>query len=149
MADYLVDSDVVIWHLRGHPSVVPRVVALSRQGRIGLSVITRAEGIQGMREAEREATFAFLDACETMPVDRGSADRAGEIVRSHRAQGTTIDLPDALIGATALEAEIPLYTCNPRHFPMSGLEVRRVPVEKNAPKTRGRGRRPGPGKEDP
>ena len=130
MADYLVDSDVVIWHLRGKESVVQRVVALSQQGRIGLSVITRSEVIQGMREPEREGTFAFLDACQTLPVDRAVADRAGEIVRSCRGQGLTIDLPDALIGSTALEAEIPLYTCNPRHFPMSGLELRNVTVEK-------------------
>ncbi|MEE8587367.1 MAG: type II toxin-antitoxin system VapC family toxin [Acidobacteriota bacterium] len=130
MADCLLDSDVVIWHLRGDESVVPRVVALSRQGRIGLSVITRAEVIQGMREQEREGTFEFLDACKTLPVDRVVADRAGEIARSQRAQGRTIDLPDALIGATALEAEIPLYTCNPRHFPMTGLDLRTVVVNK-------------------
>lgn len=126
MADWLLDSDVVIWHLRGDESVVPRVVALSRQGRIGLSVISRAEVIQGMREPEREGTFEFLDACQTLPIDQAVADRAGEIVRSQRTQGITIDLPDALIGATALEAEIPLYTCNPRHFPMPDLEVRTV-----------------------
>jgi predicted nucleic acid-binding protein len=138
VADYLVDSDVVIWHLRGHETVVPRVVALSRQGRIGLSVITRAEVIQGLREPEREGTFEFLDACETLPVDRVVADRAGEIVRSHRGQGVTIGLPDALIGATALEAEIPLYTCNPRHFPMDDLEVREVPVRRATGKPKGR-----------
>ena len=130
MADCLLNSDVVIWHLRGDESVVLLVVALSRKGRIGLSVITRAEVIQAMREPEREGTFEFLDACETLPVDRVAADRAGEIARSQRAQGRTIDLPDALIGATALEAEIPLYTCNPRHFPMTGLDLRRVVVNK-------------------
>lgn len=128
MADYLLDSDVVIWHLRGHASVVERVVDLSKRGRIGLSVIVRAEVIQGMRDSERDDTMAFLDACETLLVDQAVADRAGEIVRSHRAQGVTLGLPDALIGATALEAGIPLFTCNPRHFPMSGLDLRQVEV---------------------
>ena len=128
MADCLLDSNVVIWHLRGRESVVRRVVDLSGRGRLGLSVITRAEVIQGMREPEREGTYAFLDACETLPVDRATADRAGEIVRSYRAQGATIDLPDALIGATALESGIPLYTCNARHFPMSDLDLREVAV---------------------
>ena len=126
MADCLLDSDVVIWHLRGHEPVVRRVVSLSQRGRIGLSVITRAEVIQGMREPEREGTYGFLDACETLPVDRTVADRAGEIVRSYRARGVMIELPDALIGATALEAGIPLYTCNARHFPMSDLDLREV-----------------------
>ncbi len=129
MAEYLFDSDVVIWHLRGKESVVRQVIVLSGQGRIGLSAITRAEVIQGMRKPEREGTLAFLDACETLTVDRAVADRAGEIVRSHRVEGRTIDLPDALIGATALEAGIPLYTCNPQHFPMRDLELRALAVE--------------------
>lgn len=121
MADLLLDSDVVIWHLRGHASIVSRVVALSKQGRIGLSVITRAEIPQGMRESERKGTLAFLDACEHLPVDRAVSARAGEIVRSFRGRGVSLALPDALIAATALEAAIPLYTCNPRHFPQEGL----------------------------
>ena len=50
MADFLLDSNVVIWHLRGNESVAERVVTLSQRGRLGLSVITRAEVIQGMRE---------------------------------------------------------------------------------------------------
>ena len=129
MADVLLDSDVVIWHLRGHPAVVQQVIALSQRGRIGLSVVTRAEVIQGMRDAEREGTFAFLDACGSLPVDQAAADRAGEIVRSYRDQGITIDLPDALIGATALELGLPFYTCNARHFPMSGLDLHEITVE--------------------
>lgn len=128
MADCLFDSDVVIWHLRGRESVAKRVVVLSRQCRVGLSAITRAEVIQGMRERERKGTIEFLDACETLAVDRAVASRAGEIVRLLRRQGRTIDLPDALIAATALEAGVPLYTCNARHFPVSGLDLREVAV---------------------
>ena len=70
MADFLLDSDVVIWHLRGQESVVD----LSRRGRLGLSVVTRAEVIQGMREPERESTFLFLDGCETLRVDQVVGD---------------------------------------------------------------------------
>ena len=72
--------------------------------------------------------MAFLDACETLAITRSEADRAGEIVRSCRSLGLTVALPDALIAATALEAGAPLYTCNPRHFPMTGLDVREVTV---------------------
>lgn len=49
-------------------------------------------------------------------------------MRRHRKQGVSIALPDALIGATALELGIPLYTCNIRHFPFNQLDVRRVEV---------------------
>ena len=101
-------------------------MALARRGRLGLSAITRAEILLGMREPEREATLLFLDACETLSVTAATADRAGEIVRGFRTQGLTLALPDALIGATALVASIPLYTCNPRHYPMPELDLRPV-----------------------
>jgi predicted nucleic acid-binding protein len=126
MADLLLDSDVVIWHLRGRLSVVERVVGLARSGRLGLSAITRAEVLLGMREPERRATLDFLNACQTLPVDAAVAESAAEIIRLFRAQGTTISLPDALIGATALAEEIPLYTCNARHYPMPELDLRRI-----------------------
>jgi predicted nucleic acid-binding protein len=128
MADFLLDSDVVIWHLRGRAEVVEIVLALARRGRIGLSAITRAEVLLGMREPERALTLGFLDSCETLPVAAETADRAGEIFRSFRSQGVTLSLPDTLIGATALLASIPLYTCNPRHYPMPDLDLRAVPI---------------------
>jgi len=128
MADFLLDSDVVIWHLRGRASIIELVLGLVRRGRVGLSAIARAEVLLGMREHETELTLLFLDSCETLPVTAETADRAGETFRRFRAQGVTLSLPDALIGATALIAAIPLYTCNPRHYPMPELDLRAVPV---------------------
>jgi predicted nucleic acid-binding protein len=126
MADFLLGSDVVIWHLRGHAAVVELVLALARRGRIGLSTIARAEVLLGVREPERKVTLRFFDSCETLPILAETADRAGEIYRGFRSQGITLSLPDTLIGATALLASIPLYTCNPRHYPMPDLDLRAV-----------------------
>jgi predicted nucleic acid-binding protein len=84
--------------------VVELVLALAGKGRVGLSAVTRAEVLLGMRESEREFTLLFLDSCETLPVSAATADRAGEIFRGYRGQGITLSLPDALIGATALLA---------------------------------------------
>jgi predicted nucleic acid-binding protein len=126
MADLLLDSDVVIWHLRGRREVVELLVGLAGRARLGLSVLSRAEVLAGMRESERTATLRFLDACESLPVGSRIADRAGEMVRKARESGGTMHLPDALIASTALEAGIPLYTCNPRHYLVEGLEIRAV-----------------------
>jgi len=128
MAEFLLDSDLVIWHLRGHASVVELVLSLARKGRLALSAIARAEVLVGMREPERELTLLFLDSCGTLPVTAATADRAGEIIRDFRARGVTISLPDALIGATALLSSIPLYTCNPKHYPMPDLDLRAVSI---------------------
>jgi predicted nucleic acid-binding protein len=79
-----------------------------------------------MREPERELTFLFLDGCETLPITATTADLAGEAIREFRSRGVTLSLPDALIGATAVAASIPLYTCNPRQYPMPDLDLRAV-----------------------
>lgn len=130
MADFLLDSDVVIWHLRGKAPVVEKVNALSRQGRLGLSAITRAEIMAGLRERERAATLSFLNACQVLSVDAEVADQGGEMLRQFQAQGITLSLPDALIGATAIQAGIPLYTCNVRHYPSPEIDVRKVEIER-------------------
>lgn len=130
MADFLLDSDVVIWHLRGREEVVRLVLDLAGRGRLALSAVVRAEVIQGMRDPEREPTLGFLDACAALPVDADVADQAGDIVRSFRSRGVTLALPDALIAATALAYGAPLFTCNARHYPPTGplerLDVRAV-----------------------
>lgn len=126
MADVLVDSDVLIWHLRGRADIVEQVQDLSSRYRLGISVITRAEILAGLRDKERKTVLDFLESCEAVPVDVAIADRAGEIVRTFRRKGTTLHLPDALIGASALERGIPLFTCNARHYPMDGLDLRVV-----------------------
>jgi predicted nucleic acid-binding protein len=128
MVDFLLDSDLVIWHLRGRAAIVELVLSLARKGRLALSAISRAEILLGMREPERDLTLLFLDSCETLSVTAATADRAGEIIRESRTRGVTLSLPDALIGATALLASIPLYTCNPRHYPMPHLDLRAVSI---------------------
>ncbi len=126
MAEVVLDSDVVIWHLRGRESVVRLVTSLAGRVRVGISAVTRAEVLLGMRPAERGATLGFLDACETLAVDAKVVDLAAEWLRALRAQGTTIPLPDALIAATACTAGATLHTCNPRHYPFTGLRVQAV-----------------------
>lgn len=123
MADALLDSDVVIWHLRGRDRVVRHVCRLAERMRLGLSVITRAEVLQGMRPEERDATLAFLDSFEPLSVGVATADRAAALVRVQRAKGVTISLPDALIAATSIEAGATLHTCNARHYPFDSLRL--------------------------
>ncbi len=48
---------------------------------------------------------------------------AGELIRRFRAQGLTLDRPDAIIGATAIAHGLVLVTYNARHFPMPELRL--------------------------
>ena len=124
---YVVDSDVLIWHLRGKPNVVEHVIALASRGVLMVSAIARAEVLAGMRPGEEDATQLLLDSLETAPVTAAIADLAADALRDLRGRGVTVHLPDALIAATAIEHDAELHTCNPRHYPQYDLDV--IPVK--------------------
>jgi tRNA(fMet)-specific endonuclease VapC len=84
-------------------------------------------------ERERAARQAHLQEAEAnfdpLPFDRASARAFGQVAASLRASGrkTGARAYDALIGATALANQLPVYTCNPADFEeIDGLQV--VPV---------------------
>lgn len=123
MPDYLLDSCVLIRHLRRHKPTTDLVSALILEGKVGIATISRTEIIEGMREHEREATMRLLDSLPAYPLDVSIADMAGEYIRRYRAQGITLDKPDAIIGATAVLHGLVLVTYNQKHFPMPELQL--------------------------
>lgn len=129
MPAYLLDSGILIRHLRnrvGFPELIGR---LSQSGDLYISAFTRVEVLRGMREHERERTVALLDSFVTWVIDRYAADQAGEWIRSWQAAGVTLGGPDAIIAASALQADAILITTNARHFPM--LELTVLAVDEN------------------
>jgi predicted nucleic acid-binding protein len=121
--DYLLDSCVLVRHLRRHQPTTDLVSALVLEGKVGIATISRTEIIEGMREHEREATMRLLDSLPAYPLDVATADMAGEYIRRYRAQGITLDKPDAIIGATAVLHDLVLVTYNQKHFPMPELQL--------------------------
>jgi predicted nucleic acid-binding protein len=49
-------------------------------------------------------------------------ERAGWLINSWARQGRTLQVPDAIIAATALEHDLTLMTANRRDFPMPELK---------------------------
>jgi len=112
VADLLVDTDVFVDHLRGAREFEPR------DHRIHYSVITRAELVAGTTATD--AVNILLGPFREISVDRGVAERAGRIRRE-----TGVRLPDALIGATAIELSLGLVTRNRSDFErIRGLRIR-------------------------
>lgn len=84
-------------------------------------------------EAERAARQTRLQEAESvfepLPFDAAAARAYGRVAASLRRAGRkrTARAFDALIAATAIGNDLPLYTCNPRDF--DGIsEVRVVPI---------------------
>jgi toxin FitB len=97
----LVDSDVVIDHIRGARQLPAR--------RLACSAITRCELFAG-----RDSPAFLRELLATMQeiaVDTSIAELAGELKRT-----AGLRTPDALIAASALTHDLPLMTRNRRDF---------------------------------
>jgi tRNA(fMet)-specific endonuclease VapC len=91
-------------------------------------------------ESERVARQAQLQQAEAdfepLPFDADAARAFGGVAASLRRAGrkTTARAYDAMIAATAVANDLPLYTCNPTDFNgIDGLEVVAVPVPEGSP----------------
>lgn len=119
----LVDTDVLIAHLRGVPAAAGWLRGARDEGPLAVSVVSVAELTGGMRSAERREVWSLLAALRTEPVDDMVARRAGALMREYRRSHQGIGIADYLIAATAELRGLPLATLNVRHFPMfPGLE---------------------------
>jgi tRNA(fMet)-specific endonuclease VapC len=123
VADYLLDSNVLILHLRERPEITALLTRWGVEGALCISVVTRTEILAGMHPHEEEHTMALLDSLMNLPVDGAIADRAGRLIYQYARQGIQLSLPDALIAATALHHDLALATTNPKHFPIPELHL--------------------------
>ena len=115
----LVDSDVVIAHLRGSAEARTWLRDARRTTRrLAVSAVSVAEVAGGMRSPERQPVMRLLASFVTLPVSERIAWRAAELMRAHRQAHQGIGLGDYLIAATADIEGLDLATLNVRHFPM-------------------------------
>ncbi len=116
MARILIDSDILVDHLRGHRRFT------AGTDEVFVSVITRAELFAG-RATEERRVRQLLEPFSEVSVDASIAERAGRLRR-----GPGVRLPDAIIAATALEHRLALATRNVRDFAgVRGLRLRSEP----------------------
>jgi predicted nucleic acid-binding protein len=127
MAGHVLDTGLLIRHLRGRKPAVRLLRELGRQDRLSISAVTRAEIRAGMRQPEDRATQRLLARLDTVPVSADVADLAGDLVRRARGQGRTLHVLDALIGATAVQLGVTLITLNLTDFQGLGLRLYPLP----------------------
>jgi len=114
----LVDSDVLIAHLRGLRVATEWLLDARTSGVLSISVVSVAEIAGGLRSAERREVWSLVASLRVEPVDELVARTAGEHMRRYRRSHAGIGLGDYLIAATAQVRGASLATLNVRHFPM-------------------------------
>ncbi|HEX9774681.1 MAG TPA: type II toxin-antitoxin system VapC family toxin [Actinomycetota bacterium] len=124
MSRYLLDTTVLIAHLRGDESVAHSLLALLQHGdSLCVSCVNIAEIERGLRPSERRAAEALLDRMEFLTTTREAAEKAGRYQSDWAKKGKTVHLADALIAGTARAHGAVLVTDNVTDFPMKDVRV--------------------------
>lgn len=116
MSGLLLDTCVLIDCLRDRPAAVAFLQRLQAQPSV--SVVTVAELHAGARNSREEQSVEdLLGSLRVLLIDLAIARLAGRFRRGYqRSHG--VQMPDALIAATAENHGVRLVTRNVRHFPM-------------------------------
>jgi predicted nucleic acid-binding protein len=119
----LLDSDVLIAHLRGYEPARAWLRLARIGGPLEISVLTITEITGGMRSAERNLVWDLLAILNPQPVSEAVARRAGELWRTYRRSHQGIGVVDYVIAATAEVRGAKLAILNVKHYPMfEGLQ---------------------------
>jgi predicted nucleic acid-binding protein len=119
----LVDTDVLIWHLRGYPQATRRLDQLSA---LTISAASYLEVLQGLRnKAELTAMQKMMlkRQATMLPLTEAITRRAIALMES-LTLSNGVQMGDALIAATALEHGLPVLTANIKHSgAVDGLQI--------------------------
>ena len=120
---FLIDSDILIDHLRGYQVALDFIDSLLLDGaEVCFSVISEAEITSNVRPGEEPGVTALFESLTRLNLDGVIARKSGEY-RSAYLQSHGLALPDALIAATAFVHRAVLLTRNVRHYPATDIQV--------------------------
>ena len=113
-----IDSDVLIWHLRGKEKARNLLKALVEEDvDLWIGAMQRAEIVFFMRPEEEQDTLDLLSLFKTHPVDQAVIDEAGKFYRKW-SPSHGIDPNDAILAATVAISGGRIITQNTGHYPM-------------------------------
>ncbi len=127
MADYLLDTTVIIDHLRGIEKVSRFLEQIGLKGdTAGCCCINIAEVYSGMLEKEKEKTDIFIDSLFFYEITRNISKTAGRLRQKYVKKGITLSTSDAIIGAAALIYDLILATKNIKHYPFPDIKIKKI-----------------------
>lgn len=119
----LVDTDVLVWNLRGHEGAQR---FLDELDEVSISVVTWMELVRGardQREVSRLRRALWFWNASMIQISARISARAAFLIERH-ALGDGLEIGGALIAASAIEIAEPLATANHRHYKsIGGLET--------------------------
>jgi predicted nucleic acid-binding protein len=124
----LLDTTVLIDALRGRPAA-ERVRHMRGGAQVPwICAINVEEVLRGAASDERTSVLRFLRGLRLAPLGWAEGELAGGWRRDYAERGVTLSQADCLIAAAAVRVGARLATGNPKHFPITELEVEHWPV---------------------
>lgn len=120
---YILDSDVVIWVLRGERRVILSLDKMVGKQKTGISTITVAEIYKFAFPSEFTKTKDLIDEQQIFDVTSEIAKEAGLYWNQFHNKLLNLSLTDTIIAATAKIHNATLLTLNTRHFPMTDIKI--------------------------
>ena len=110
----LLDTNILIEILKGNQRTITELNMLNSS--YAVSIISYMELIYGaFNSAEVKKIEKFLSNFEVIDVNKEVSQRALELIKKY-AKSHTLDIPDALIAATAIVKSYKLFTYNKKDF---------------------------------
>lgn len=120
---YLLDTDILIWILRGRQEIIEYVSQLKNKSPIGISVISVAEIYMNIFPSEFINTEEHLEQYMLFDVDQKVAKLAGLYWQQYSKKLKNLGITDCFIAATANIHEVTLVSLNTKHFPMKDIQI--------------------------
>ena len=120
---YLVDTDVLIWALRGNKSFEDLLQNLKDKGSLSISTVTIAEIYKNIFPSEIVKTEKVLSELQTWDVTEEIAKQAGLYWQEYIKRLKNLSLIDCFIASTANVNNLTLVSLNAKHFPMKDIKT--------------------------
>ncbi len=113
MSEFLIDTNLLIYHTAGLPEAVSFIENAVRESSFNISIITEIEFLGWKKHTEEgfEKCKQLIELARVLPLDKPVAEKAVEMRRQ-----SSIKLADAVIAATALVHSLKLATRNKEDF---------------------------------
>lgn len=119
---YLIDTDVLIWVLRGNKKYVDFLQDIKDKDSLSISTITIAEIYKNIYPSEIVKTENLFKEFQIWDVTTLIAKQGGLYWQEYGKQLKNLNLTDCLIAGTANVNNLTLVSLNIKHFPMTDID---------------------------
>lgn len=122
----LIDSNIIIEMLNGKEGSLERILKYD-PNQVYISVVTEWEVIAGAYDKRSQTAYQkALTRFNIIQFDKQISEHTGILLKTY-GLSHGLNIPDALIAATAIKFKIPLLTLNQKDFTfISGLDLETV-----------------------